>query len=142
MKAMQISLSAMDVEWRRMEVIAENIANAGTVRTATGELYRPMRLVSGPKAGFASLMQEPVTDESVAGVAVYGLEPENLPTRRVYEPANPQADAEGYVEYPGYDHAGEMIQLVKTSRAYEADMVVMGAARQMYLKALELGKNA
>lgn len=141
MKAMQISLSAMDVEWRRMEVIADNIANAGTVRTAGGELYRPMRLVSGPKAGFASLMQEP-TDASVDGVTVYGVEPENLPTRRVYEPANPQADADGYVEYPGYDHAGEMIQLVKTSRAYEADMVVMGAARQMYLKALEMGKNA
>lgn len=141
MKAMQISLSAMDVEWRRMEVIADNIANAGTVRTAGGELYRPMRLVSGPKAGFASLMQEP-TDASVDGVTVYGVEPENLPSRRVYEPANPQADADGYVEYPGYDHAGEMIQLVKTSRAYEADMVVMGAARQMYLKALEMGKNA
>jgi flagellar basal-body rod protein FlgC len=140
MKAMQISLSGMDVELRRMEVIAENIANANTVRTAGGEPYRAMRLVSGPRAGFASLMQEPTSQDSMRGVMVYGVEPQNLPSRRVYEPGNPQADDQGYVDYPGFDHAGEMVELVKSSRVYEANMVAMNIAREMYLKAVELGK--
>lgn len=144
MKAMQISLSGMDVELRRMEVIADNIANANTVRTAAGEPYRPMRLLSGPKAGFASYMREPTgsdaTPDSLDGVMVYGVEPQNLPSRRVYEPGNPQADAQGYVDYPGFDHAGEMVELIKSSRSYEANMVAMSVAREMYLKAVELGK--
>ena len=56
MKAMEISRSGMDVEWRRLEVISSNLANMSTVRTATGEAYQPMRLMSGPKAGFAAYL--------------------------------------------------------------------------------------
>ncbi|HMC91816.1 MAG TPA: flagellar basal body rod C-terminal domain-containing protein, partial [Allosphingosinicella sp.] len=60
---------------------------------------------------------------------------------RVHEPGNPNADADGFVTYPGVDHAGQMTQLVQTSRAYEANIVAMTAARQMYAKALDLGRN-
>jgi len=143
MKAMEISKTGLDVEWRRLEVIAENIANASTGRTATGEAYRPMRLISGPKAGFGQYLAKDGKDASsqaVAGVEVYGVEPVNLPPRMVYEPANPQADAKGFVSYPGFDHAGEMTLMMKTARAYEANVVAMNMARQMYAKALELGR--
>ncbi len=65
----------------------------------------------------------------------------NVPPRRVHEPGNPQADADGYVDYPGFDQAAEMTLMLKTSRAYESNIVAMNAARDMYLKALELGRK-
>jgi len=132
---MEISRTGLEVEWRRLEVIAENLANANTARTAQGEPYQAMRLLSGPKTDFASHLG------GQGGVTVYGVEPENLPARTVYEPAHPNADANGYVSYPGIDHAGEMALMVKTARSYEANIVAMNTARQMYLKALELGKR-
>ena len=53
---------------------------------------------------------------------------------------NPQADANGFVSYPGYDHAAEMTLMVKTERAYEANIVALNTARQMYLRAMEVGR--
>jgi len=138
MKAMEISRTGLDVEWRRLEVIAENIANASTTRTALGEPYRAQHLTSGPKADFGSYLGR----KDVAGVTVYGLEPSSTPPRLVYEPQHPHANTEGYVAYPAFDHAAEMTLMVKTARAYEANIVAMNSARQMYLKAMELGKRA
>ena len=76
------------------------------------------------------------------GVMVYGVEPVDAPPRRAYEPSNPQAGADGFVEYPGIDYTGEMALMVKTSRAYEANVVALNTARQMYAKALEIGRGS
>lgn len=141
MQAIEISRTGMDVEWRRLEVIAQNLANANTTRTPTGGPYRAMRLVSGPRADFARILREGGDATTLSGVEVYGVEPIDLPPRRVYDPTHPHADTDGYVSYPAFDHAGEMTLMVKTARAYEANVVAMGAAREMYAKALELGKN-
>jgi flagellar basal-body rod protein FlgC len=140
-KAAEISLSALDVEWRRLEVIADNLANANTALTATGEAYRAQRLISGPKTDFQRLLAEGRADAGhLGGVAVFGVEPMNLPPRRAYEPGNPQADAQGFVSYPGFDQAAEMTLLVKTERVYEANVVALNTARQVYLRALEVGR--
>lgn len=138
MDPMQISRSGLDVEWRRMEVIAANLANLNTTRTALGDPYQPLRLVSGPRMDFATHMQQA---EGLGGVQVYGVEPTTDAPRRVHEPTHPHADADGYVTYPGLDHAGEMTLLVKTARAYEANLVALNAGRQMYAKALEIGRR-
>lgn len=142
MNAMEISRTALDVEWRRLEVIAGNIANAGTTLDAAGAPYKALRLLSGPKASFGDLMngKGPVSD--LRGVAIYSIEQQTLAPRRVYEPAHPQADADGYVSYPGIDHAGEMALMVKTSRAYEANVVALNAARQMYARAMDIGSRS
>ncbi|HEY2710718.1 MAG TPA: flagellar basal body rod protein FlgC [Caulobacteraceae bacterium] len=142
MQAAEISRTALDVEWRRLEVIAENLANANTARTATGAAYRAMRLISGPKTDFQQLLSEGGNARDLQGVAVYGEEPMNLPPRRAYEPGNPQADADGFVSYPGYDQTEQMTLLVKTERAYEANVVALNTARQMYLRAMEVGRTA
>ncbi len=138
MQAMEISRTGLDVEWRRLEVIAENLANLNTTRTALGGPYQAMRLVSGPKANFAHF----VDPGRLGGVTVYGVEAMNLAPRTVHEPSHPHADANGFVSYPAIDHAAEMTLMVKTARAYEANLVAISAARQMYLKAMELGKDA
>jgi flagellar basal-body rod protein FlgC len=141
MNAMEISRTALDVEWRRLEVIAQNIANAGTTLDANGEPYKAMRLLSGPAGSFKDMVNAKNGPANLSGVAVYSIEPQNLPARRAYEPSHPQADNEGFVNYPGFSHAEEMALMVKTSRAYEANIVAMNAARQMYSKAMEIGRR-
>jgi flagellar basal-body rod protein FlgC len=143
MNAMEISRTALDVEWRRLEIIAQNIANASTTLDASGKPYRALRLLSGPRAAFSDIVNaQGNPDNALQGVAVYSVEPQNVPPRRVYEPAHPQADSEGFVTYPGFDHAAEMALMVKTSRAYEANVVALNAARQMYAKAMEIGRRS
>jgi flagellar basal-body rod protein FlgC len=141
MNAMEISRTALDVEWRRLEVIAQNLANANTTLDASGAPYRSLRMLSGPQGSFSDMVNRSASDLNLRGVAVYSIEPQNLPSRRVYEPAHPQADAEGYVNYPGFDHATEMTLMAKTTRAYEANVVALNTARQMYSKALEIGRR-
>jgi flagellar basal-body rod protein FlgC len=142
MNAMEISRTGLDVEWRRLEVIAQNIANAGTILDATGKPYKALKLLSGPRGTFGDLLNQKSGSENLQGVAVYSVEAQNVPPRRVYEPAHPQAVSEGYVSYPGFDHAGEMALMVKTSRAYEANVVALNAARQMYSKAMDIGRRS
>lgn len=142
MDAMQISRTGLDVEWQRLQVIAQNLANADTSKTASGEPYRPMRLVSGPRVDFSKLIARSGQPEKPRGITVLGLEPIPGGVRRVYQPGDPQADAQGFVSYPAIDHAGEMTLLIKTSRAYEANLTAMNIAHQMYARALELGHQA
>jgi flagellar basal-body rod protein FlgC len=142
MNAMEISRTALDVEWRRLEVIAQNIANAGTTLDANGQPYRAQRLFSGPQVSFSKALENGPNVSDLRGVSVYSVEAQRLPPRRVYEPAHPQADADGYVSYPNFDHAAEMALMVKTSRAYEANVVALNTARQMYSKALEIGRRS
>lgn len=134
----EISLSGMDVEWQRLTIIAENIANANTTRTGLGQPYAAQRLVSGPKVGFEQILSN---HASPAGVMVYGVETTNAEARRVYQPDHPHADDQGYVEFPAIDHAAEMTLLIKTARAYEANLTVLNLGRQMYAKAMELGRR-
>jgi flagellar basal-body rod protein FlgC len=138
---MEISRSGLDVEWQRLQVIAQNIANLNTSRTATGEPFRPMRLVSGPRADFAQLMAGTAARRP-GGVHVMGVEAMAGNVRRVHEPGHPHADVDGFVTYPEIDHAGEMTLMIKTSRSYEANLTAMNIAHQMYSRALELGRQS
>ena len=140
MEAVEISRSGLDVEWQRLQVIAQNLANLNTTRTAAGEPYRAMRLVSGPAGGFSEMLA--AGDHArPRGVAVLGVEAMPGGVRRVHEPGHPHADPEGFVDYPDIDHAGEMTLLIQASRAYEANLAAIGIAHQMYARALELGRR-
>jgi flagellar basal-body rod protein FlgC len=129
MQAMEISRTALDVEWQRLQIVAENLANVNTLGG-----YQPRRLVSGPAGDFPALL-------NAGGVEVKTIEPQAVEPRMVHEPGNPKADKNGYVTYPGIDHAAEMTLMIRTSRAYEANVVAMNMAHQMYAKALELGRR-
>ena len=142
MEASAISRTALDVEWQRLQIIAANLANANTTRTADGGVYRPLRLLSGPRTGFASLLSSAAAAPQALGVEVYGVEPEAGNVRRVYDPSHPHADASGFVTYPEIDRAGEMTLMIQASRSYEANLAALNLAHQMYSKALELGRGA
>jgi flagellar basal-body rod protein FlgC len=148
-----ITRSGLDVERQRMEVIAQNLANASTTRTASGVPYQPLRLVSGPQMAspdFAGQLRSAgavrahgvASTHGLAGVQTYGVETVDVPPRLVYDPSHPHADEKGFVSYPGLDHAGEMALMVQTLRVYESDVVMFNAARSMYMRALELGSRS
>ncbi|WP_454733446.1 MULTISPECIES: flagellar basal body rod protein FlgC [Cupriavidus] len=138
-----IARSGMEVEWQRIEVIARNLANAGTTRMASGEAYVPQRLISGPafmtQAGVAPW---PADARPAGGVRIYGIEAMDTQPRLMHEPAHPHADANGNVAYPGIDHAAEMILLIQSQRIYEANVAVYNLARTMYARALEIGSRS
>jgi len=141
MNAMEISLSGLDVEWRRMEVAALNLANLNTTRMADGTAYVPLRLISGPSESFAGVL-EGKQGVRPGGVQIIGVEPSGEGVRRAYEPGHPHADADGFVAYPAISQAGEMTLLAKASRAYEANLVAFAAAQQIYSSALQIGRQS
>jgi flagellar basal-body rod protein FlgC len=138
--AVAISRSALDVEWQRMQIIAQNLANENTSRVAGGGTYQPLRLVSGPQRAFSTLLKQGQMVADPSGVKVLGVEVSGQ-TRRVQDPGHPDADAAGYVSYPGIDHSAEMALLVKTARIYESNLTVLSLAQQMNMRALEIGKR-
>ena len=135
--AAEISRSGMDVEWQRLQVIATNLANINTARTASGDPYRPLRLVSTPPAGVGELLAGAMP----SGTQVAQVEAMAGGVRRVHEPGHPYADEQGFVTYPDIDHAGEMTLLIRASRAYEANLAAMSIAHQMYARAMDLGRG-
>lgn len=143
MDAMEISLSGLDVEWKRLEIIAQNLANVNTTRTGDGGAYLPLRLVSGPGETFQQVLSEQrAQGQALGGVTVYGIEPTDSAARRVYEPHHPHAEVDGFVSYPGVNHSEEMTLMIKTARAYEANLVAMAAAQQIYSSALQIGRQS
>jgi flagellar basal-body rod protein FlgC len=77
--------------------------------------------------------------QSTPGVEVNEVRQIDVPPRLVYEPSHPDADAKGFVAYPGINPVAEMINLITTMRAYEANVTAMNAAKTMAMKALDIG---
>jgi len=136
-----ISRSALDVEWQRLQMIAQNLANENTTRVAGGGTYRPLRLEVGPDGSFAHLVDHGAKVADPRGVRILGVVAQGRGVRRVYDPRNPDADKSGFVNFPNIDHAQEMADLVKTSRVYESNLTVMSLAQQMAMRALDIGKR-
>jgi flagellar basal-body rod protein FlgC len=128
--ALRISASGMTAERLRMDVIAENLANANTTRTEQGGPYRRKEVVL--QAGGSSFA------DVLAGVRVAAIVEDPSPPRRVYDPTHPDADAQGYVQLPNVNPVTEMVDLITASRGYEADVQAMSTAKQMLLRTLDL----
>lgn len=140
--AMAISRSGLDVEWQRLQVIAQNLANLNTSRTASGDPYRPMRVVSGPAASFADALARKGSVSQPGPVHVLGVEPISGGVRRVYDPSDPAAGTDGFVNLPDIDQASEMTLMIRTSRSYEANLTALAIERQMFSSALNLGRSS
>lgn len=147
MDAISAGVSALDVEWQRLEIIAQNLANIQSAHEPGSRGYTPLRLVSGPRASFDEMLGLR-TDGAAEGAGIQlgvhavAIESNSAGVRAAYEPHHPYANQAGYVNYPDVDHAGEMTRLVKTARVYEANLTAIGIARSMYSSALELGRRA
>jgi flagellar basal-body rod protein FlgC len=140
--SLNISGSALSAERLRMDVTAENLANANTTRTAAGGPYRRKVVVleqAQPQNSFGNtLASEMRRGEKPSGVQVRAIAQDVTPNRRVYDPGHPDADAQGYVSMPNVDSVSEMVDLISASRAYEANVTAMQAAKTLFGKTLEL----
>ena len=131
--SLRIPASGMTAERLRMDVIAENLANANTTRGPNGEPYRRQEVLL--QAGDPGSFQD-----ALAGVHAVGIVSDPSPLRRVYDPGHPDADAQGYVSLPNVSPVTEMVDLVTATRGYEADVQAMNASRSMFMKALDILK--
>ncbi len=125
--AIDISASALTAERLRLDVIAENLANAGTTRTAEGGPYRRKVVLFAPREG-------------MGGVRAVGIARDPSPFRLRYDPGHPDADAAGYVRLPNVDVVKEMVDLITATRAYEANVTAISAAKAMFQRALDIGR--
>lgn len=127
----QATASALTAEKIRMDVVAQNIANAHTTHDVDGQPYK-RRVV----------MFETVLDQStgVTGVKVAKIGHDKSPGESYYDPEHPDAGKDGMVRMPNVNTAVEMVDLMSASRAYEANLSVARNARQMAMKALSIGK--
>jgi flagellar basal-body rod protein FlgC len=138
---LEISASALTAERLRMDVVAENLANAQTTRGADGQPYRRKEVVLQERAGsFGASLSAAMNSSRPpgAGVAVAAVVEDQTPLKQVYDPGHPDADAEGYVSMPNVDTVTEMVDLIGAQRAYEANVTAMQAAKQMFARTLEL----
>lgn len=140
--SLNISGSALTAQKFRMEVIAQNIANAET--TTNGKAYRrKLVLLSERPNSFLESLQdasERLKTEKNGGVEVSGIIEDENAVRLEYDPDNPFANGEGYVEKPDINTVEEMIDMMSASRAYEANVTAFNAVKRMAQKALEIGK--
>jgi flagellar basal-body rod protein FlgC len=139
---LEISASALTAQRLRMDVTAENLANAQTTRGADGQPYRRKEVVLQqiPQGGFGAQLSAAmgVGSARAGGVEVAGIVQDQTAGKMIYDPSNPDANAQGYVQMPNVDTVTEMTDLIDSSRAYEANVTAMQASKQMFSKTLDL----
>jgi flagellar basal-body rod protein FlgC len=129
-----VTAGALNAQKTRLDVVAQNIANAQTTRGPNGGAYQ-RQVVS-----FESELIKRSGAASLQSVRIAGISPDRTPGQQVYNPQHPDAGADGLVTMPNVNLSYEMVDLITASRAYEANLSVVKNARQMAMKALEIGK--
>ena len=140
--SMSISASALTATRLRMDVIAENMANMNTTRTANGEPYRRKYVVFQERTGendeFAAFFNK--ARRTQGGVRVLEIGTDMSEFKYDYNPGHPDADENGYVRLPNVEVVQEMVDMMSAFRAYEANITALNAFKDMAVKTLEIGK--
>lgn len=142
MTAFDISASGLSADRTRINTISMNLANAKTTRTPQGGPYRRRSVVqqTADVDDPFSIHMRSALDRAVQGVRVSAVTMDTRPFKRVYEPGNPDANAEGYVMYPDINVVEEMANLMTAQRNFEANVTTVDAIKGMFTKALEIGR--
>jgi flagellar basal-body rod protein FlgC len=130
--------AALDAERVRMDVVSQNIANVDTTRGLDGKPYQRQQVV------FESVLnaqQNFGASTASQGVAIARIEKDTRPPRMVYNPAHPDANAQGMVAMPDINIHEEMVDMITSSRAFEANLAVVKNSRAMAMQALSIGKH-
>ncbi|MFP5235412.1 MAG: flagellar basal body rod protein FlgC [Acidobacteriota bacterium] len=153
---MESSGSAMQAERMRAEVVAANMANAETTRTASGGPYKRQHVVFAANPGepsFANTLNgvaglaplQPLQPMGSAGLPQGGVHiaqvvEDPAPPLRRYDPGHPDAGPDGYVAYPDINPVTEMVDLMGATRAYGLNASAVQAEKGMIASALEIAK--
>jgi flagellar basal-body rod protein FlgC len=151
--AMDTSGGAMQAERMRAEVVAANMANAETTRTASGGPYRRQHVVfaaNQPESGFLTAMSTAAALPSLSmpgagsvapGVHIAQVVEDPAPPLKRYDPGHPDAGPDGYVSYPDINPLTEMVDLMGATRAYGLNSSAVQAEKGMIASALEIAKS-
>ncbi len=134
----QNTAAALSAEQTRLDVIAENIANANTTHGVDGKPYQRQVVV------FESALQQALNSDgnaSMPAIRVARIDKEDVPPIKVYDPGSPDADASGMVSTPNINVSEEMADMISASRTYEANLAVVKNARAMAMETLSIGKH-
>ncbi len=143
-----IASTGLTAQRLRQDLIASNIANAGTTRTPDGGPYVRKRAIFAP-VNIRPNYKSPIVPDRMnhgegKGVRVVKIEDDKEPFRLVYDPTHPDAikigPKQGYVEMPNVNVVTEMVDMISASRSYEANVMMVNNAKSMFAKALEIGK--
>jgi flagellar basal-body rod protein FlgC len=146
---MNIASTGLTAQRLRMDVIANNIANANTTRTTDGGPYRRKRVILRPRNDNLEFktrfLPQALWRGLGDGVRVIKVDEDRAPSRLVYDPNHPDAyqsgPLRGYVQYPNVNIVTEMVDMISASRAYEANVTVIQNAGQMFMRGLEIGSR-
>ncbi|MCI5613157.1 MAG: flagellar basal body rod protein FlgC [Agathobacter sp.] len=142
-QSFNISASGMTAERFRTDIIAENIANVNTTRTASGEPYRRKIVTFAEKQVTPFSQYYSHSKNAVVGNGVkVSKVTEDYENDFVmeYDPANPDADENGYVAYPNVNTVTEMTNLIDATRAYEANTTAFEASKKLAETGLTIGR--
>ena len=130
-----VTAGALNAQKTRLDIVAQNIANAQTTRAANGKPYQRQVV-----AFETELVRVGGVGTGLQTVKIAGITQDRTAGQQVYNPQHPDAAADGLVTMPNVNIAYEMVDLITASRAYEANLSVVKNARQMAKRALEIGK--
>ena len=146
--ALHISSTGLSAQRLRMNLISANLANINTTRTKAGGPYRrkdPVFAALAPsrsqshEASFREMLGNR-QKEHLKEVAVVGIVEDSRPPIKKYDPMHPDADGNGYVAMPNINLMEEMVNMISATRSYEASVTAIKSAKDMALKALEIGQ--
>ncbi|GAB2748067.1 flagellar basal body rod protein FlgC [Melaminivora jejuensis] len=126
-----VSGSAISAQSQRLNVVASNLANVDAVAGPDGQAYKSRQVV---------FQTAPMGAEGAAGVRVSAIQETETPGRRVHDPDNPLADADGYVTHSNVNAVEEMVNMISASRSYQNNVEVMNTAKSLLLKTLQMGQ--
>jgi len=140
--SMKISASGLAAHRAWLNVVSANLANVNTTRTAKGTPYERRTLVYESVPGGEEFEQtlSNALDEDLHKVRVAEIVPDGRQFKDVYDPNHPDANVEGIVQMPNINPVEEMANLLIATRSYEANLAALNTAKQLALKALEIGR--
>ncbi|NTW98493.1 MAG: flagellar basal body rod protein FlgC [Geobacteraceae bacterium] len=140
--SMNVSSSALTAGRTRMNLISSNLANANATRTPEGGPYKRKDAVfaAAPVENRFNRALDGATAQQVRKVEVTEIVEDQNPPRLQYDPSHPDANPQGYVAMPNVNVVEEMADMIGATRAYEANITAVQAAKSMALKTLEIGR--
>lgn len=136
--AMEVAASGLTAERSRMNLIAGNLANARTTKTEDGTPYKRLDPVFVAKP-VQSGSFDPIMS-AIQKVELNDVRQDATPGQLVYDPGHPDANGNGYVEYPNVNVVSEMVNMMSASRAYEAGVTSIESLKAMAKAALKIGR--
>lgn len=140
--SLHTSSTGLSAQRLRMNLISGNLANVNTTRTKQGGPFQRKEAVFAAESedkSFKSMLDRQ-RNPQLPGVKVMGVYSDTSQPILKFDPQHPDANAEGYVAMPNINLMEEMVNMISATRSYEANVSAIKAAKEMALKALEIGK--